>query len=119
MEEPTSGDPMRQWGREKPHGMSLWWPLVARNKFLALTEPLLGPERASDLGHTLLGLEAVPGVADIFALILKGRCGTPGDVLDDAHKQAHEPLGRDHRDLIHSQNGRPASVFDYRVYLHP
>jgi formyl-CoA transferase len=23
---------MRQWGREKPHGQSLWWPVVARNK---------------------------------------------------------------------------------------
>ena len=23
---------MRQWGREKPHGKSLWWPVVARNK---------------------------------------------------------------------------------------
>jgi formyl-CoA transferase len=32
LEEPTQGDPMRQWGREKPHGMSLWWPIVARNK---------------------------------------------------------------------------------------
>ena len=32
VEEPARGDPMRQWGREKPHGMSLWWPLVARNK---------------------------------------------------------------------------------------
>jgi formyl-CoA transferase len=32
LEQPGSGDPMRQWGREKPHGMSLWWPVVARNK---------------------------------------------------------------------------------------
>jgi crotonobetainyl-CoA:carnitine CoA-transferase CaiB-like acyl-CoA transferase len=32
VEEPGHGDPMRQWGREKPHGMSLWWPVVARNK---------------------------------------------------------------------------------------
>ena len=23
---------MRQWGREKPYGTSLWWPVVARNK---------------------------------------------------------------------------------------
>jgi len=23
---------MREWGREKPHGKSLWWPVVARNK---------------------------------------------------------------------------------------
>ena len=32
IEPPGAGDPMRQWGREKPHGTSLWWPVVARNK---------------------------------------------------------------------------------------
>ncbi len=32
VEDPRTGDPMRQWGREKPHGQSLWWPVVARNK---------------------------------------------------------------------------------------
>jgi formyl-CoA transferase len=32
VEDPGSGDPMRQWGREKPYGLSLWWPVVARNK---------------------------------------------------------------------------------------
>jgi formyl-CoA transferase len=32
VEDPGKGDPMRQWGREKPHGLSLWWPVVARNK---------------------------------------------------------------------------------------
>jgi formyl-CoA transferase len=32
IEQPGEGDPMRQWGREKPHGKSLWWPVVARNK---------------------------------------------------------------------------------------
>ena len=32
VEPPGIGDPMRQWGREKPHGKSLWWPVVARNK---------------------------------------------------------------------------------------
>jgi len=32
IEDPGRGDPMREWGREKPHGKSLWWPVVARNK---------------------------------------------------------------------------------------
>jgi formyl-CoA transferase len=32
VEPPGAGDPMRQWGREKPHGKSLWWPVVARGK---------------------------------------------------------------------------------------
>jgi len=32
IEQPGVGDPMREWGREKPHGKSLWWPVIARNK---------------------------------------------------------------------------------------
>ena len=32
VEPPNQGDPMRQWGREKAQGKSLWWPVVARNK---------------------------------------------------------------------------------------
>jgi crotonobetainyl-CoA:carnitine CoA-transferase CaiB-like acyl-CoA transferase len=32
LEDPERGDPMREWGREKPHGLSLWWPVVARGK---------------------------------------------------------------------------------------
>lgn len=32
VEDPRTGDPMRQWGRERPYGRSLWWPVVARNK---------------------------------------------------------------------------------------
>ena len=32
IEPPDGGDPMREWGREKPHGKSLWFPVVARNK---------------------------------------------------------------------------------------
>lgn len=32
IEEPARGDPMRQWGRERPYGRSLWFPVIARNK---------------------------------------------------------------------------------------
>ncbi len=32
VEAPGKGDPMREWGQEKAHGMSLWWPVIARNK---------------------------------------------------------------------------------------
>jgi formyl-CoA transferase len=42
-EQPGIGDPMRQWGREKPHGKSLWWPVVARNK-MSVTLNLRTPE---------------------------------------------------------------------------
>jgi formyl-CoA transferase len=32
VEQPGVGDPLREWGQEKPHGKSLWFPIVARNK---------------------------------------------------------------------------------------
>jgi formyl-CoA transferase len=32
IEQPGRGDPMRDWGREKANGASLWWPVVSRNK---------------------------------------------------------------------------------------
>lgn len=32
IEEPTRGDPMRQWGREAVDDTTLWWPIIARNK---------------------------------------------------------------------------------------
>jgi formyl-CoA transferase len=32
IEPPGQGDPMREWGREKSGGLSLWWPVVARGK---------------------------------------------------------------------------------------
>jgi formyl-CoA transferase len=32
LEDPKSGDPMRQWGRSLPQGQSPWWPVIGRNK---------------------------------------------------------------------------------------
>lgn len=32
IEDPSRGDPLRQWGRELPKGESLWWSVVGRNK---------------------------------------------------------------------------------------
>ncbi|MEU8225199.1 CoA transferase [Kribbella sp. NPDC048915] len=43
VEDPKRGDPMRQWGRERPYGKSLWWPVVARNK-LSVTADLRTPD---------------------------------------------------------------------------
>jgi formyl-CoA transferase len=51
VEDPGHGDPMRQWGREKPHGMSLWWPVLARNK-KSVTANLRDP-RGQDLVRRL------------------------------------------------------------------
>jgi formyl-CoA transferase len=47
VEDPGIGDPMRQWGR-KVHGLSLHWPIIARNK-KSVTADLRSPE-----GQTLL-----------------------------------------------------------------
>lgn len=43
IEPPNQGDPLRDWGREKVNGKSLWWPVVARNK-KAITLDLRQPE---------------------------------------------------------------------------
>ncbi|HEY0939830.1 MAG TPA: CaiB/BaiF CoA-transferase family protein [Steroidobacter sp.] len=43
IEPPEQGDPLRVWGREKAHGKSLWWPVVARNK-KSITLDLRRPE---------------------------------------------------------------------------
>ena len=32
LEDPKVGDPMRQWGRSLPQGLSPWWPVIGRNK---------------------------------------------------------------------------------------
>jgi len=32
VEDPSAGDPMRQWGRSLPQGLSPWWPVIGRNK---------------------------------------------------------------------------------------
>ncbi|GAA4385530.1 CaiB/BaiF CoA-transferase family protein [Actinomadura verrucosospora] len=53
LESPGAGDPMRQWGREKPHGKSLWWPVVARNK-KSVTCDLRTPE-GQDLARRIIG----------------------------------------------------------------
>jgi formyl-CoA transferase len=58
VEDPGRGDPMREWGREKPHGKSLWWPVVARNK-KSVTCNLRDPE-----GQALL--RRLLGTADVL-----------------------------------------------------
>lgn len=52
VEQPGAGDPMREWGREKPHGQSLWWPVLARNKKSVTAN--LRDERGQDLVRRLV-----------------------------------------------------------------
>jgi crotonobetainyl-CoA:carnitine CoA-transferase CaiB-like acyl-CoA transferase len=32
VEAPPNGDPMREWGRHRHNGRTLWWPILSRNK---------------------------------------------------------------------------------------
>jgi formyl-CoA transferase len=43
VEDPGTGDPMRQWGRSLPKGHSPWWPVIGRNK-KSVTVNLRAPE---------------------------------------------------------------------------
>src|ERR687890_2351748 len=43
VEAPPAGDPMRDWGRLRHNGHSLWWSILARNK-RSLTLNLRKPE---------------------------------------------------------------------------
>ncbi|MFZ3454032.1 CaiB/BaiF CoA transferase family protein [Arthrobacter sp. 7Tela_A1] len=43
IEDPARGDPLRQWGRQLPEGVSLWWSVVGRNK-RSVTLNLRDPE---------------------------------------------------------------------------
>ena len=43
LEDPKSGDPMRQWGRSLPKGHSPWWPVIGRGK-KSVTLNLRSPE---------------------------------------------------------------------------
>ena len=52
VEDPERGDPMRQWGRERPYGKSLWWPVVARNKKSVTAD--LRTEQGQDLVRRLI-----------------------------------------------------------------
>lgn len=53
LEDPGTGDPMRQWGRSLPKGLSPWWPVIGRNK-KSVTVDLRKPEGQA-LARTLIG----------------------------------------------------------------
>ncbi len=52
VETPVDGDPMREWGREKSDGASLWWPVIARGK-KSITLNLRTP-RGQELARQLI-----------------------------------------------------------------
>ncbi|OYX93104.1 MAG: formyl-CoA transferase, partial [Caulobacter sp. 35-67-4] len=52
LEDPKVGDPMRQWGRSKPQGLSPWWPVIGRNKKSVTID--LRTEEGRDLARSLI-----------------------------------------------------------------
>jgi formyl-CoA transferase len=72
IEPPGTGDPMREWGREKAGGRSLWWPVVARGKrsvTLDLRNPV-GQQLARELiaGADVLVENFRPGTLERWGL---------------------------------------------------
>ncbi|MET0293777.1 MAG: CaiB/BaiF CoA-transferase family protein [Phenylobacterium sp.] len=53
LEDPGSGDPMRQWGRSLPMGLSPWWPVIGRNKKSVTVD--LRKDEGRSLARTLIG----------------------------------------------------------------
>ncbi len=52
LEDPKSGDPMRQWGRSKPQGLSPWWPVIGRNKKSVTVD--LRTDEGRDIARSLI-----------------------------------------------------------------
>ena len=79
---------MREWGREKPHGKSLWWPVVARNK-RSVTCNLRDPEGQAlrpppaRPPPTSLVENFRPGTLERWGLGARARCGeiNPGLII--------------------------------------
>ncbi|HTX50580.1 MAG TPA: CoA transferase, partial [Caulobacteraceae bacterium] len=53
IEDPGTGDPMRQWGRSLPKGQSPWWPVIGRGK-KSVTLNLRSPE-GQQIARELIG----------------------------------------------------------------
>lgn len=56
IEDPKSGDPMRQWGRSLPQGLSPWWPVIGRNKKSVCLD-LRTPEGRELAGELIAGAD--------------------------------------------------------------
>lgn len=86
LEDPRTGDPMRQWGRCRPSGESLWWSVVARNKRCA-TANLRTPEGQEIARRLIAGADLVienfrPGTLEGWGLDYESlKAENPGLIL--------------------------------------
>jgi len=72
LEDPKSGDPMRQWGRSLPKGLSPWWPVIGRGK-KSVTLNLRSPEGQQIARDLICGADIVvenfrPGTLEKWGL---------------------------------------------------
>lgn len=85
LEDPRAGDPMRQWGRSKPQGLSPWWPVIGRNKKSVTVD--LRTDEGRDLARSLIAKADV--VVENFR---------PGTL--EAWGMGYEALSADHPGLV-------------------
>jgi len=72
LEDPGAGDPMRQWGRSLPKGLSPWWPVIGRGK-RSVTLNLRAAEGQAIAGALIAGADIVvenfrPGTMEKWGL---------------------------------------------------
>jgi formyl-CoA transferase len=72
LEDPDGGDPMRQWGRSLPKGLSPWWPVIGRGK-KSVTLNLRSPEGQAIARDLILSSDVVvenfrPGTMEKWGL---------------------------------------------------
>ena len=72
IEDPGTGDPMRQWGRSLPQGLSPWWPVIGRGK-KSVTLNLRSPDGQAIARALIAGADIVvenfrPGAMEKWGL---------------------------------------------------
>ncbi len=108
LEPPGQGDPMREWGHEKPQGVSLWWSVIARGKksveidarqpdgqalirdLLATSDVLIENFRPGTMERWGLGYDALAAVNPRLVMIRVSGYGQTGPY---AHKAGYGAIG--------------------------
>ena len=102
VEPPSKGDPMREWGRHRKQGRTLWWPIIARNKksvtldlrqeegqelarrLIAEADVLVENFRPGTMEKWGLGYEALSGVNPGLVMVRVSGYGQTGPYRDQA-----------------------------------
>ena len=80
LEPPDQGDPMREWGREKPHGKSLWWSVRGAQQEVGHAATC-ARTRASGIARDMIATSDLlienfrPGTLERWNLVARGAVG--------------------------------------------